>query len=168
MKLLQIVVLAALMLAVPVAAFDAEPVALEENAVGVTEVEEKSADDVKGLANEIPSYAAVTNQIRPRNRFVLWDYTGIHVMWGVYGNNYFTGKDNLGKKAWGIYYAGDFYGFYGKHFFYGRYAEGNWKARGIFGMRSTWGQYVTFPALTLAAEPVDNSRIAPLPTITAK
>jgi hypothetical protein len=68
-------------------------------------------------------------------------------MWGFYGNGYFSGTDDLGKKAWGIYGKGIFAGFYDGQFFYGMYRNGNWKAIYLFNEKITNGRYITFPAV---------------------
>jgi len=81
-----------------------------------------------------------------KNRFILWTRDGIHVMWGNYGNGFFTATDNVGAKVWGIYGRSVFAGFYNGEFFYGKYSNGNWHAVGLFGENLTRGKYVTFPA----------------------
>jgi len=82
-----------------------------------------------------------------RNRFLMWTNDGRHIMWGFYGNGYFSGTDDLGKKAWGIYGKGIFAGFYDGQFFYGMYRNGNWKAMYLFNEKITHGRYITFPAV---------------------
>jgi len=85
-----------------------------------------------------------------RNRFIMWTQDGVHVMWGYYGNGFFTGTDNNGAKVWGIYGKNIFAGFYSyngnSEFFYGKYNNGHWSAFGLFGEKFTRGKYVTFPA----------------------
>jgi hypothetical protein len=82
-----------------------------------------------------------------KNRYLLWTRDGRHIMWGTYGRGYLTGKDNLGKHAWGIYGSTVFAGFYDGRFFYGWYRGGQWKAHGLFHLRSAYGNYVLFPGL---------------------
>ena len=105
--------------------------------------------DVEELKQKIPDQEIVEKEVEavpiPR-RFILWTYDGKHVMWGKYGNGYFTGKDNSGKYTWGIYGKHVFAGFYDGEFFWGRYRRGFWKAEGLFGLK-THGRYVTFPSV---------------------
>ncbi len=90
------------------------------------------------------------NRIMPvRTRFLMWTNDGRHIMWGICGNGFFTGTDNLGKRCWGIYGNGIFAGFYDGDFFWGKYYNGAWKAYGLFGLRYSQGQYVLFPQPTI-------------------
>lgn len=109
----------------------------------------KDADKLKEI---IPKTFEETDSliVPVRNRFLMWTYDGRHIMWGFYGNNYFSGTDNLGKKAWGIYGRGIFAGFYGGEFFYGTYRSGNWKATYLFNEKITSGRYITFPIVVPA------------------
>lgn len=99
------------------------------------------------LKKKVPkTFEETQAKIAPiRGRFILWTHDGVHVMWGYYGNGYLTGTDNLGKRAWGIYGKHVFAGFYDGQFFYGRYWRGRWVARGLFGLRISYGRYVLFP-----------------------
>ena len=86
-----------------------------------------------------------------RTRFLLYTHDGTHIMWGVVGNNYFVGSDNLGKRCWGIYGNGVFAGFYDGEFFWGNYRGGNWKAEGLFGQNYAHGKYILFPTSEIAS-----------------
>ena len=63
-----------------------------------------------------------------------------------------VGTDNLGKHAWGIYGKGCFAGFYDGYFFWGKFNNMEWKAQGLFGLRSCFGRYTLspMPAITTA------------------
>ena len=90
-----------------------------------------------------------------RSRFLMWTKDLTHVMWGSFGNGHFVGTDNLGRRAWGIYYQGVFAGFYDGEFFYGRYSNGCWKAQNLFGLPQSYGRYTVapFPVPTTATTP---------------
>jgi len=92
--------------------------------------------------------------IRSANRFLMWTHNGIHIMWGRYFKGRFTGTDNLNKRCWGIYGKGVFAGFYNGEFFWGRYENGTWKSKYLFGVEHAHGRYVLFPGIT--TEPVEN------------
>ena len=89
-----------------------------------------------------------------RTRFLLYTNDGKNIMWGTVGNGHFVGIDNQGKRCWGIYGKGVFAGFYNGEFFWGRYENGTWKGKYLFGVEHTHGRYVLFPGIT--TEPVDN------------
>lgn len=114
------------------------------DAVQITEIV-----DGETLRERIPqTYDEAEAKVRPiRNRFILWTHDGIHVMWGHYGNGFFIGRDNAGKRCWGIYGRGVFAGLYDNTFFWGRYQAGRWKAEGLFGLDHAHGQYVLFPQI---------------------
>jgi hypothetical protein len=123
-------------------------------AAGVTRVSgeqlEVSTDipiEVDDLLKRLPKdFETVEAEVRPlRNRFVMWTRDLKHVMWGHYGNGFFIGTDNHGKRAWGIYRRGLFAGFYDGKLFYGKYRQGCWKARGLFGEPTSFGRYVVSP-----------------------
>jgi hypothetical protein len=82
-----------------------------------------------------------------RARYLMWTNDGVHIMWGSFGHGRFVGTDNLGKRCWGIYGCGVFAGFYDGQFFWGKYSNGAWKAQYIFGLRYSYGRYVTFPSV---------------------
>jgi hypothetical protein len=112
--------------------------------------------DPTALKELVPSTAEDTEaRIKPvRSRFLMWTHDLEHVMWGHFGNGYFVGTDNLGKKAWGIYSGGVFAGFYDGEFFSGRYAAGSWKAQNLFGLRSAYGRFTVAPlAVATSATP---------------
>lgn len=90
-----------------------------------------------------------------RSRFILWTNDGVHVMWGVYGNGRFVSTDNLGNRCWGIYGKGVFAGFYDGDFFWGKYCNGEWSAKYLFGLDSSRGEFLVFPppAITTDAAP---------------
>jgi hypothetical protein len=95
------------------------------------------------------TFEAADVQIHPvRHRFLLWTRDGAHIMWGSYGNGRFVGTDNLRKRCWGIYGKGVFAGFYDGEFFWGRYCNGTWKARYLFGLNASQGHYILFPRIT--------------------
>jgi len=112
--------------------------------------------DAEKLKEVIPkTFEETDTLIAPiRNRFLMWTHDGRHIMWGFYGNGYFSGTDNLGKRAWGIYGRGIFAGFYDGEFFYGTYRNGNWKAMYLFNEKMTFGRYITFPAVVPVATAV--------------
>ena len=89
-----------------------------------------------------------------KTRFLMWTKNGVHVMWGQYGNGFFTGTDDLGVKVRGIYGRSVFAGFYNGEFFYGRYNNGNWMAIGLFGEKISTGKYVTFPPIIAEPSPL--------------
>lgn len=114
--------------------------------------------DTNTLKENIPQSYEMTEkkmaEIMPiPNRFLMWTNDGRHIMWGTFARGYFVGSDNLGKKAWGIYYNGVFAGFYDGAFFQGKYSNGYWKAYDLFGLRLSQGKYITFP--TIQPIPVD-------------
>ena len=92
------------------------------------------------------------------NRFILWTSDGENVMWGTYGNNYFTGEDNNGKETWGIYQKGFFAGFYDGEFFYGRYNGFKWKTHGLFEEEAQGGLAV-FPRPFIRPNNIDRPDI---------
>lgn len=112
---------------------------------------EKTAEEMKekipATYEEAEKLMAEVEATPVPNRYLMWTRDGRHIMWGTLRGGYFTGEDNLGKKAWGIYHNGMFAGFYDGRFFYGRYSRGRWKAYGLFGLRSSSGRYVLFPSL---------------------
>ena len=112
-------------------------------------------DDLAALKEAVPETFEEADDVvsTMRHRFLLYTHDGVHVMWGFYGNGYFTGRDNHDVRTWGIYGKGVFAGFYGGEFFYGRYREGQWNAVDLFGEASTHGSYVLFPGLTVEVEP---------------
>jgi hypothetical protein len=121
------------------------------------EISPEIIDDIDKLEDLAPeTYEEAEQSIFPvRNRFIMWTGNGVHVMWGFYGNGRFVGTDNLGKRCWGIYGKGVFAGFYDGEFFYGRYANGYWKAQYLFGLENSRGEYVLFPRPTLTADSVE-------------
>ncbi len=122
----------------------------------VFEIPPEIADDVAALVELAPeTYEEAEASILPvRSRFILWTGNGVHVMWGSYGNGRFVGTDNLGKRCWGIYGKGVFAGFYDGDFFYGKYADGNWKAQYLFGLENSRGEFKLFPSPTLTADTI--------------
>jgi len=78
-----------------------------------------------------------------KGRFLMWTYDLRHIMWGCFGNGYFVGTDNLGKRTWGLYGEQVFAGLYDGDFFCGFYGNGWWRAFGLFGERQTHGRYLT-------------------------
>lgn len=118
-------------------------------------VAEQIPPEVEELRKKVPATFEEANSIIPvrRNRYLMWTHDLAHVMWGVYGGGHFVGTDNLGKHAWGIYGNGYFAGFYDGHFFWGKYSNTEWKAQGLFGMRSCYGGYklAPMPAITVAS-----------------
>jgi hypothetical protein len=121
----------------------------------VEELEEIDDDnleetDVEDLEESVPeTYEETDSRICQRTRFLLYTHDGKHIMWGFVGNGYFVGKDNLGKRCWGIYGKGVFAGFYDGEFFWGKYRCGNWKAVGLFGENYTHGKYILFPTTNI-------------------
>ena len=103
--------------------------------------------EVNDLLQRLPKdFETVEAEVRPlRNRFVMWTHDLKHVMWGHYGNGFFIGTDNHGKRAWGVYGRGLFAGLYDGKLFYGKYRQGCWKARGLFGESTSFGRYVVSP-----------------------
>ncbi len=128
----------------------AETSAYKPSAAVVTNNEIPEAiEKLKPLIPETPEKAATA--IYPsRNRFLLWTKDGLHIMWGTFGNGVFVGTDNLGKRSWGIYGRGIFAGFYDGEFFWGRYSNGAWRARYLFGLEYSYGKYVLFRSPTLS------------------
>jgi len=107
-------------------------------------------DAVENLEESVPgTYEETDARICQRTRFLLYTHDGKHIMWGFVGNGYFVGKDNLGKRCWGIYGKGVFAGFYDGEFFWGKYRCGNWKAEGLFGQNYTHGKYILFPEINI-------------------
>jgi len=152
MKILKILLVMALMVALPMTiAFDGK----------VANADDLNINDVKAQKEEViakipKTYEEAVKIVPIKNRFLMWTRDLRHIMWGTYGKGYFRGVDNLEKKAWGIYGKHIFAGFYDGHFFYGFYSNGRWRAYGLFGLRSSYGNYVTFPAIipTLTAEAI--------------
>jgi hypothetical protein len=109
--------------------------------------------EVEELRKKIPATFEEANAFIParRNKYLMWTHDLAHVMWGVYGGGHFVGTDNLGKHAWGIYGNGYFAGFYDEHFFWGKYSNTEWKAQGLFGMRSCYGRYTLAPIPVLTS-----------------
>lgn len=132
----------------------------DRRAAVVANLDENFTEKIKG---EIPQTYELTaekvNNATLRGKFLMWTRDGEHIMWGKYGNKHFVGKDNEGKKAWGIYGNGFFAGFYGGdggEFFYGKYRGGHWRAYNLFDENISSGRYVLFPwrtpLLTAASE----------------
>ena len=121
----------------------------------VEELEEIDDDnleetDVENLKESVPeTYEETDSRICQRTRFLLYTHDGKYIMWGFVGNGHFVGKDNLGKRCWGIYGKGVFAGFYDGEFFWGKYRCGNWKAVGLFGENYTHGKYILFPTTNI-------------------
>ena len=106
--------------------------------------------DVEDLEESVlGTYEETDSRICQRIRFLLYTHDGKHIMWGFVGNGYFVGKDNLGKRCWGIYGKDVFAGFYDGEFFWGKYRCGNWKAVGLFGENYTHGKYILFPTTNI-------------------
>jgi len=113
-------------------------------------VENLEETEVEDLEESVPeTYEETDSRICQRTRFLLYTHDGKHIMWGFVGNGYFVGKDNLGKRCWGIYGKGIFAGFYDGEFFWGKYRCGNWKAEGLFGENYTHGKYILFPEINI-------------------
>jgi hypothetical protein len=109
-------------------------------------------NDIASLKASVPKTFQDTDaSITIRARFLMYTYDGVHIIWGSYGNGYFVGTDNQGKRCWGIYGQGIFAGFYDGDFFYGKYSNGAWKAEYLFDLRYSQGRYVLFPSVTTAA-----------------
>ena len=125
------------------------------NASDLANAAEQIPPEVDELRKKIPATFEEANAIIPakRNKYLMWTHDLAHVMWGIYGGGHFVGTDNLGKHAWGIYGNGYFAGFYDGHFFWGKYGNTEWKAQGLFGMRSCYGRYTLapMPAITAAS-----------------
>ncbi|MBN1682445.1 hypothetical protein JW865_02710 [Candidatus Bathyarchaeota archaeon] len=115
-----------------------------------TDIVKEETVDIDKLKDRIPStFEEAEALILPvRSRFLLYTKDLKHIMWGSFGNNHFVGVDNLGKRAWGIYYRGVFAGFYDGEFFWGKYSNGYWKAQNLFGLPQSYGQYTTAPMMT--------------------
>ena len=113
-------------------------------------VENLEETEVEDLEESVPeTYEETDSRICQRTRFLLYTHDGKHIMWGFVGNGYFVGKDNLGKRCWGIYGKGIFAGFYDGEFFWGKYRCGNWKAEGLFGENYAHGKYILFPEINI-------------------
>ena len=158
-KLLHILLAAMLIMTLPiVSAFKAE-----NNA-------KLSVRDVKNMKenvlNQIPDTYDLTNEkITIPNRFILYTHDGKNIMWGTYGNSYFRGQDNNGKFTWGIYGENVFAGFYQGEFFWGKYRNNKWKANGIFGLKRSRGNFVTFPPLKPVAVNAAQPRLVSAETV---
>ena len=127
-----------------------EGIAVDDSIAISTEIIENE-EQLKELTPE--TFEEAESSIYPiRRRFIMWTYDGAHVMWGVYGNGRFAGTDNLGKRCWGIYGKGIFAGFYDGEFFIGKYYDGLWKAKYLFGLDQSRGEYVLFPTPELTAD----------------
>ena len=113
----------------------------------VEKLEEMDVEDLE--ESVLGTYEETDSRICQRTRFLLYTHDGKHIMWGFVGNGYFVGKDNLGKRCWGIYGKSVFAGFYDGEFFWGKYRCGNWKAMGLFGENYTHGKYILFPKINL-------------------
>ena len=102
-------------------------------------------DEAERLRKRIPGRIEEAEEaMRPlKGRFLMWTKDLRHVMWGCFGNGYFVGNDNLGRRAWGIYGEQVFAGLYDGEFFWGFYGNGRWRAFGLFGERRTHGRYLT-------------------------
>ncbi|TRO43880.1 hypothetical protein E2P42_01950 [Candidatus Bathyarchaeota archaeon] len=127
-----------------------------EITISAEQAEDES--QLKALVPATPEQAEASI-VPVRTRYLLWTHDGVHVMWGVFGNGRFVGTDNLGKRCWGIYGYGIFAGFYDGEFFWGKYENGAWKAQYLFGLKSSYGKFITFPQPTTTA----NADIANLP-----
>lgn len=93
------------------------------------------------------------------NRYLMWTFDGVNVMWGVYGNGYFVGNDNNGNIAWGIYGSDPviqksrtisryttFSGYYKEkgNLFEGNFKGSTWDAKNLFNRRVSSGRFITF------------------------
>jgi len=94
----------------------------------------------------------------------MWTSDLRHIMWGRYGNGFFVGTDNLGKRSWGIFGKGFFAGFYDGEFFWGKYHRGLWAARGLFGERHARGKYVVSPTIALRSIAETRLNVSPVET----
>ncbi len=111
----------------------------------------ETPDEVEKLCRMIPKIYTEA-QTRPlRNKFLMWTYDLRHIMWGQYGDKYFAGTDDLGKRSWGIYGNGFFAGFYDGEIFWGKYSNGIWKAKDLFGEKLTHGRFAIYPGATVQA-----------------
>ena len=140
---------------ISVAAFDykvTKETKLNTKELKIKNLDKVNEDSIKELIPTELEAKEITEAVKIPRRFILWTNDGKNVMWGKYGNGYFVGEDNNNKKAWGIYYKGSFAGFYDGHLFYGKYRGHRWKAKGLFGMRSSCGEFRTFPYPILTAE----------------
>jgi len=122
---------------------EAGAVGSPQRRVSYDDLEAMEVDDLKALV--LDTYEDTDARITQRVRFLLYTHDGKHVMWGVVGNGYFVGEDNMDKRCWGIYGNGIFAGFYDGEFFWGKYRCGNWKAIGLFGENYSFGKYILFP-----------------------
>ncbi len=139
---MQMLLVMALIIALPmVSALDGKvDMDIKAKGIGKTEFKENLPE----------TYQEAEEKIVSRNRYLLWTKDGNHIMWGTYGNGFLVGKDDQGKNVWGIYGKSIFAGMYEGRFFWGRYRNGNWKAHGLFDLRTAIGKYVLFPGTNLA------------------
>ncbi len=105
----------------------------------------QSMEKIEELRQNVPeTYSETEAKISGKGKFLMWTRDLEHIMWGRYGNGYFVGQDNEGKKAWGVYGSHYFAGFYDGQFFYGKYGYGHWKAVGLFGEERASGRFVLY------------------------
>lgn len=125
--------------------------AIQDNNIVISQEQAENAEQLKELTPATSEEAE--RSIYPvRYRFLMWTSDGMHIMWGIYGNNRFVGTDNLGKRCWGIYGKGVFAGFYDGEFFWGKYSNGFWKAEYLFGLENSRGSYALFPPPVITNE----------------
>ena len=154
-NILKIILAAMLVLALPlVSAFDANV----ESDFSRTDVLKKD-----NAMEKIPAtyeLAVKEMSILPiQHWFLLYTNNGKNVMWGEFSRGYFKAEDNHGKYTWGIYGQDVFAGFYDGKFFWGRYRNGNWKAYGLFNLRSSKGKFVVFPSPVLRPQTISSAQI---------
>ena len=103
--------------------------------------------EVLKLRDQLPATIddAEAKTVPVLGRFVMYTYDLRHILWGQFGNHYFTGVDNMGVRVWGIYGQGYFAGLYNGQFFWGKYSCSLWSARNLFKLNYACGRYVTTP-----------------------
>ena len=135
----------------PISDANSMETAIQDNNIVISQEQAENAEQLKELTPATSEEAE--RSIYPvRYRFLMWTSDGMHIMWGIYGNNRFVGTDNLGKRCWGIYGKGVFAGFYDGEFFWGKYSSGIWKAEYLFGLENSRGSYVLFPQPVITNE----------------
>jgi hypothetical protein len=113
-----------------------------------------TTEEIKALRDRIPNTLEKAEASIPplRTRYIMWTHDLKHVMWGRYGSGYFVGTDNQWKRTWGIYGNTIFAGLYDGTFFIGRYGQGQWCARYLFGERWSQGRFLGRPSPTVSTE----------------
>ena len=151
-----------------------EEVDFEDLDEDIKEILEEEFEGYESNMTEDEDQSMIMPPYYLKKNFIMYTDDGTHVMWGeihpdVYSNvvaegedifteysySYFTSKDSDGRKAFGVIKGNEFFGFYDydysydsyrnkKVFFHGSIYGNEWKAQGLFGLKSGHGKIKMF------------------------